>query len=129
MIFWCGRRILWGRRRVIRPIGTEWEGGTFRLQFVFTEDYPTKAPQVRFITKMFHPNIYTDGKICLDTLQKNWTPGLTITSVLISIQSLLSDPNPMSPANNVAAQIYQQDRAEYNRKVLENVEMSWAHQE
>lgn len=50
---------------IFGPDDTPWEGGTFKLLLEFTEDYPNKAPSVRFITKMFHPNIYNDGQICL----------------------------------------------------------------
>lgn len=53
---------------IFGPDDTPWEGGTFKLLLEFTEDYPNKAPQVRFHTKMFHPNIYNDGQICLGTL-------------------------------------------------------------
>ena len=50
---------------IFGPDDTPWEGGTFRLEMNFSEDYPNKAPSVRFLTKMFHPNIYNDGQICL----------------------------------------------------------------
>jgi hypothetical protein len=74
--------------------------GTFKLSLVFSEDYPNKAPAVKFITKMFHPNIYADGAICLDILQNQWSPIYDISAILTSIQSLLTDPNPNSPANS-----------------------------
>eukprot|EP01041_Mallomonas_annulata_P005468 gene5468-11000_t len=110
---------------IFGPDDTPWEGGTFRLLLEFSEDYPTKAPAVRFLTTMYHPNIYNDGKICLDILQNQWSPIYDIAAVLTSIQSLLSDPNPASPANAEAAQLYERDRREYNRKVKEVVENSW----
>ena len=100
-------------------------GGTFQLLLEFTEDYPSKPPVVRFITKMFHPNIYADGKICLDILQNQWSPIYDISAILTSIQSLLSDPNPASPANAEASQIYERDRREYNKRVRAVVESSW----
>ena len=80
---------------------------------------------MKFLTKMFHPNIYVDGKICLDILQNQWSPIYDIAAVLTSIQSLLSDPNPASPANAEASQLYERDRREYYRKVQEIVENSW----
>ena len=111
--------------RTHRPEETAWEDGTFKLSLEFTEEYPNKAPVVKFITKMFHPNIYADGSICLDILQNQWSPIYDISAILTSIQSLLCDPNPASPANSEAARLYQENRREYERKVKEIVEQSW----
>lgn len=110
---------------IFGPDDTPWEGGTFKLVLEFTEDYPNKAPQVRFLTKMFHPNIYNDGQICLDILQNQWSPIYDISAILTSIQSLLCDPNPASPANSEASRLYNENRREYNRRVREIVEQSW----
>ncbi len=110
---------------IFGPDDTPWEGGTFRLLLEFTEEYPNKPPLVKFITKMFHPNIYSDGKICLDILQNQWSPIYDIAAVLTSIQSLLSDPNPASPANGEASNLFERDRREYTRRVREIVENSW----
>eukprot|EP01039_Chlorochromonas_danica_P008256 gene8256-9105_t len=110
---------------IIGPDETPWEGGTFRLQLDFTEDYPNKPPAVKFLSKLFHPNVYNDGKICLDILQNQWSPIYDISAILTSIQSLLSDPNPASPANAEASQLYERDRREYNQRVRQVVEESW----
>jgi ubiquitin-conjugating enzyme E2 A len=80
---------------------------------------------VKFVSRLFHPNVYADGKICLDILQNQWSPIYDIAAILTSIQSLLSDPNPASPANAEASQLYERDRREYNRRVREIVEESW----
>ena len=66
------------------PDDTPWEGGTFKLLLEFTEDYPNKPPAVRFISKIFHPNVYNDGKICLDILQNQWSPIYDIAAILTS---------------------------------------------
>ena len=104
---------------ILGPDDTIWEGGVFKLKIEFTEEYPNKPPTVKFYTKMFHPNIYNDGKICLDILQKEWTPVYTVVSILTSIQSLLTDPNTDSPANSEAAKMYDNDINEYNERVRE----------
>lgn len=110
---------------IFGPEDTPWEGGTFKLTLQFTEDYPNKAPVVRFESKMFHPNIYADGGICLDILQNQWSPIYDVSAILTSIQSLLCDPNPNSPANSEAARLYTESRREYNRRVAEIVQESW----
>ena len=128
----------------------------------FTEEYPNKPPTVRFVSKMFHPNVYADGGkfntisiklkiimenlifpnmaicsflmryiyfrilgICLDILQNRWSPTYDVSAILTSIQSLLDEPNPNSPANSVAAQLYQENRREYEKRVAAIVESSW----
>lgn len=80
---------------------------------------------------MFHPNIYNDGRICLDSincyysvLQNQWSPIYDVWAVLTSIRSLLADPNPNSPANSEAAQIYNTNKNEYERRVKEIVDKS-----
>lgn len=69
--------------------------------------------------------VYNDGQICLDILQNQWSPIYDISAILTSIQSLLCDPNPNSPANSEAARLFQENRREYNRRVREIVEQSW----
>ena len=110
---------------IFGPEATAWDGGTFKLTISFSEDYPNKSPLVRFASQMFHPNIYADGQICLDILQNNWSPIYDVAAILTSIQSLLCDPNPNSPANSEAARLYSENRAEYERRVKETVERSW----
>lgn len=114
---------------IFGPEDSPWEGGTFLLKMTFSEDYPNKPPTVVFVTKMFHPNIYANGSICLDILQHNWSPIYDIAAVLTSIQSLLTDPNPNSPANQEAAKLYRDNRREYNRRVALIVEESWTEED
>ena len=111
---------------IFGPECTPWEGGTFKLHITFSEDYPNKAPTVKFISKLFHPNVYADGGICLDILQNNWSPIYDVAAILTSIQSLLCDPNPNSPANGEAARLYSENKREYIRRVQASVESSWA---
>lgn len=110
---------------ILGPDDTPWEDGTFKLLLHFTEEYPNRPPTVQFLSKIFHPNVYGDGKICLDILQHQWSPIYDISAILTSIQSLLTDPNPASPANAEAAQLYERNRLEYNARVRAVVELSW----
>ena len=74
---------------------------------------------------MFHPNVYANGELCLDILQNRWSPTYDVAAILTSIQSLLHDPNPNSPANAEAAQLYRENMKEYVRRVKATVEESW----
>lgn len=69
--------------------------------------------------------MYADGSICLDILQNRWSPTYDVSSILTSIQSLLDEPNPNSPANSQAAQLYHENKREYEKRVLAIVEQSW----
>jgi ubiquitin-conjugating enzyme E2 A len=105
------------------PEESIYESGAFQLQFTFPEDYPLKPPQVRFLTKVYHPNVWwEDGLICVDILKDGWTPSYDVLAILHSIRLLLIDPNPLSPANLEAALLYRDNRAEYNRRVLEMIQ-------
>lgn len=74
------------------PVGSPYEGGIFFLYLQIPYAYPMSPPIVRFLTKIFHPNISRHGDIGIDSIHNNWSLALTISKVLISIQSLLTDP-------------------------------------
>eukprot|EP01100_Stratorugosa_tubuloviscum_P007064 TRINITY_DN297_c1_g1_i2.p1 TRINITY_DN297_c1_g1~~TRINITY_DN297_c1_g1_i2.p1 ORF type:complete len:161 (+),score=58.94 TRINITY_DN297_c1_g1_i2:74-556(+) len=108
---------------IVGPDDTPWEGGIFTLRLSFPPNYPDKPPKVQFLTSyMYHPNVFSDGSLCLDIIQDKWSPVYSVSSILTSVQSLLTDPNPDSPANPEAASLYVRDIKAYNRKVRQCVQ-------
>ncbi|KAF8390705.1 hypothetical protein HHK36_025232 [Tetracentron sinense] len=87
------------------PIGTPYEGGTFKIDIILPDGYPFEPPKMQFITKVWHPNISSqNGAICLDILKDQWSPALTLKTALLSLQALLSAPEPDDPQDAVVAQ-------------------------
>jgi len=97
--------------------GTVYDGLSYKLRLEFSADYPYKAPSVRFETPCWHPNVDQSGYICLDILKENWSAVYNVQSILLSIQSLLGEPNPDSPLNQQAAQLWH-TQEEYKRVLL-----------
>ncbi|KAJ8620284.1 hypothetical protein MRB53_028813 [Persea americana] len=105
---------------IMGPADSPYAGGVFLVTIHFPPDYPFKPPKVAFRTRVFHPNINSNGSICLDILKEQWSPALTISKVLLSICSLLTDPNPDDPLAPEIAHMYKTDRAKY-----ESTARSW----
>ncbi len=101
---------------IIGPDDTPYAGGCFHLLIHFPNEYPFKPPKINFSTKIYHPNIERNtGGICLDVLNRNWSPALTIPKLLLSISSLLSDPNPNDPLDPEIADQYNSNREAFNK--------------
>ena len=104
---------------LLGPFGTPFEGGTFHVSISIPAKYPMEPPTVIFKTRIYHPNINSAGHICLDILKDNWSPALTISKVMLSICSLLSDPNPNDPLVPDIANIYKNDKELYIKNARE----------
>ena len=95
------------------------EGGVFKVTMEFSEEYPSKPPKVKFTPPLFHPNVYPSGTVCLSILneEEGWRPAITIKQLLVGVQDLLDEPNPESPAQSEAYQLYMNNREQYRRRV------------
>lgn len=119
------------------PVGSFYEGQTYTASMEFPDDYPIKPPKMKFISSIFHPNVYADGNICIsilktvdeldvryedvETVDSTWTAAGNASSVILSVISLLSDPNPDSPANVDAAKLYRtaEKNDDFKKKVYQ----------
>jgi ubiquitin-conjugating enzyme E2 D/E len=104
---------------IMGPTDSPYTGGVFKLDIQFPVDYPFKPPKIQFTTKIYHPNVNATGLICLDILKQQWSPALTISKVLLSITSLLTDPNPDDPFVPEIAQLYKSNKSLYESKARE----------
>ncbi|KAF3641031.1 SUMO-conjugating enzyme SCE1 [Capsicum annuum] len=103
--------------------GTDWEGASYPITMLFSEDYPNKPPTCKFPEGFFHPNVYPSGMISIDILDEDreWDPDLTIEEILSSIQDFLDNPNPYDPTQD-AYYIFSRDQDAYNKRVRQQVE-------
>mmetsp|Transcript_22976 Transcript_22976/g.26443 ORF Transcript_22976/g.26443 Transcript_22976/m.26443 type:complete len:149 (+) Transcript_22976:206-652(+) len=104
---------------IMGPGDSPYSGGVFFLDIRFPADYPFKPPKIHFTTKIFHCNINSNGGICLDILKDQWSPALTISKVLLSICSLLTDPNPDDPLVPDIAMLLKKDRQKHDNTARE----------
>jgi len=96
------------------PTGSCYEGGLFWMEITLPQDYPFSAPKVMFTTRIYHMNISDRGNVCIDLLKHNWSPALSLYKVLLSLSSLLTDPNPKDPLVPQIATEYTRNRAQHN---------------
>ncbi|ABN67569.1 ubiquitin-conjugating enzyme [Scheffersomyces stipitis CBS 6054] len=129
---------LWNIGIMVLNKDSMYHGGYFKGQMRFPSDFPFAPPTFRFTPAIYHPNVYRDGRLCISILHQGgdptsdepdsetWTPAQTVESVLISIVSLLEDPNVSSPANIDASVEFRKNPEAYKKKVLHEVERSKA---
>ncbi|KAK2073929.1 hypothetical protein P8C59_008168 [Phyllachora maydis] len=113
-----GNMLAW-RATIEGPDDTPYANLTFKLSFDFPSNYPFAAPTVLFRTPIYHPNVDFSGRICLDILKDKWTPSYSVQTVLLSLQSLLGEPNNSSPLNGEAAELWDKDPVLFKKKVMD----------
>ena len=102
------------------PENSPYEGGNFTLKMQFPKDFPFKPPKVEFETKVYHPNVKSaTGAICLGILKDDWSPQITVPKILMSISTLLTDPNVDHPLEEEVAKQYKENRDLYNKTAKE----------
>ncbi|OAF68850.1 hypothetical protein A3Q56_03376 [Intoshia linei] len=122
---------------VMGPPNSPYEGGFFKARLRFPEDYPQKPPTLNFTSEIWHPNIYVNGEVCISILHdpgedkygyeqasERWLPIYTVETIMISVISMLTDPNDASPANIDAAKQWRTDNPSYIRKICKCVRKS-----
>lgn len=109
------------------PKDTPYEGGIFFIDIELDNQYPFVPPKMRFITKCWHPNISSvTGAICLDILKDQWSPALTLKTALLSLQALLSSPQPDDPQDAVVASQFLKEYEEFSKQARKWTE-TYAH--
>ena len=123
---------------IVGPPDTLYEGGFFQAKLEFPNDFPNLPPEMKFKSEMWHPNVFPDGKVCIsilhppgtdkfnedETADERWRPILGVESIIISVISMLSDPNDFSPANIDAAVMWRNDKAAFKKRVRDVVRKS-----
>jgi|UniRef100_A0A6C0BKY6 ubiquitin-conjugating enzyme E2 D/E len=99
---------------IFGPEGSPYQGGAFPLSIKFPTNYPFKPPEMMFKVPIYHPNISRSGLICLDILKHKWSPALSLSKVMFSLSSLLTDPNPDDPLAGDVAFVYKTNREQFN---------------
>ncbi|ODV90735.1 hypothetical protein CANCADRAFT_110045 [Tortispora caseinolytica NRRL Y-17796] len=119
------------------PDGTPYEGGVFPAILKFPSDYPLNPPTMKFTTPLFHPNVYQDGTVCIsilhppgddphmyETAAERWSPIQSVEKILLSVMSMLSEPNPESGANIDACKMFRDDLPGFKAVVRTNIRQS-----
>lgn len=106
----------------ITPEQGIWKGGVFDFSFKIDEEWPHKAPNIKAITRIWHPNISENGEVCLSMLKESYNPTISIGNLIAGLQFLFCEPNPQSPLNNDAALQMRQDQQAFEAKVKDYIQ-------
>lgn len=118
---------------LLGPNDTIFEGGIFKCEIIFPKEYPNRPPEFKFLDNFFHPNIYKDGKVCISILHEGqdvygyehiserWNPSHSVNSILMSILSIIPEPNFDSPANVDASKLWRENFDEYKKIIYKMV--------
>eukprot|EP00045_Choanoeca_perplexa_P017844 m.268449 g.268449 ORF g.268449 m.268449 type:complete len:165 (+) comp17652_c0_seq1:139-633(+) len=122
---------------VTGPEDTPFEFGVFRAVLTFPKDYPNSPPTMRFTSDLFHPNIYSDGRVCISIIHppgadpsgyehssERWSPVQSVDKILLSVVSMLAEPNDESPANVDAAKLWRESRTKFHKRARQCVRKS-----
>mmetsp|Transcript_34781 Transcript_34781/g.87481 ORF Transcript_34781/g.87481 Transcript_34781/m.87481 type:complete len:165 (+) Transcript_34781:74-568(+) len=122
---------------IVGPPETPYEGGVFEATLTFPKDYPLNPPTMQFNHKLWHPNVYENGEVCIsilhpsgedpthyESIHERWSPAQSVQTILLSVMSMLAEPNIESPANIDAAKMFRDDRELFNKTVEECVQRS-----
>jgi len=121
---WCGAGIIgdslykW-KTWVKGPDDSPYANGKFEIELDVPQEYPFKPPKLKFLTKIYHPNVKSDGSVCTEVLSDGWSPQLKIQDVLLTIRTLLKEPNPDNPLEADIANQFKTDRNAFNKTAKE----------
>jgi len=101
------------------PEKSPYENGVFNIDIEIPHEYPFKPPKLQFTTKIYHPNIKSDGSICSNVLGDGWSPQLKISEVLLTVRTLLTEPNPEHAVDAEIANVYKNDINKFNSTAKE----------
>ena len=118
---------------IVGPHGSPYEGGLFVLELEIENSYPFEPPRLKFVTPVYHPNIDTSGRVCMDLLKMppsgGWKPTIMLENLLVAVQMLLANPNPDDPLMPEIASEFRTNRAEFDKKATESTKQHAQHKE